>query len=295
MIENVEFQWIISFQHVYEQLSFKKAAEKLDIPSSNVSRHVALLEQQLNLRLLERTTRKILPTAAGKQLYQRLSPLTVAMNDALTEVRVYGDSLEGHLKMVMPDLPFLGEVVANFCAEHPNIKLSCDTQLNPSQGMLDGLDLVLRFHRGPLEDSGWVAKEVMRWPSCIVVSPTLLKSVELPRSLDTLRKLPCITSLSVLEGKPWRFKQGQTLQVHSTYRVNSGHMAKVAAIKGLGFAILPLHACQQELSEGTLLQVPLTEQPEDLVLHAMYSGRKYPLAKVKAFLQYLEKSILELE
>jgi len=52
MIEKVELQWLLSFQAVYEQLSFKLAAEQLQLPTSNVSRHVALLEQQLNLRLL---------------------------------------------------------------------------------------------------------------------------------------------------------------------------------------------------------------------------------------------------
>ena len=57
MIEKIELQWLLSFQAVYEQLSFKWAAEQLQLPTSNVSRHVALLEQQLNLRLLERTTR----------------------------------------------------------------------------------------------------------------------------------------------------------------------------------------------------------------------------------------------
>jgi len=294
MVENIEFQWLISYQHVYEQLSFKKAAEKLQLPSSNVSRHVALLEQQMNLRLLERTTRKITPTVAGKQLYERITPLTVAMNDVVEEISVQGDSLDGHLKVIMPDIPIFAEIIADFCLAHPQIRLSCDTQLNPTQGMLEGFDLVLRFSRGPLEDSGWVAKEIMRWPSCIVVSPKCLDRHAMPSTLEELSKSPCITSLSVLQGMPWRFKHGQTLQVHANYRVNSGHVAKAAALKGLGFAILPLHACQAEINDGALVQVKLPEQPEDLVLHALYSGRKYPLAKVKALLKYFDCYLAQL-
>ncbi|WP_027857780.1 LysR family transcriptional regulator [Marinobacterium jannaschii] len=295
MIEKIELQWLLSFQAVYEQLSFKQAAEQLQLPTSNVSRHVALLEQQLNLRLLDRTTRKMIPSTAGTQLYQSVVPLTQAMNDALEEVSLYGDSLSGHLKIIMPDLPFLAEIIADFCLRHPQIQLSCDTQLNPAEGLLEGFDLVLRFGRGPLEDSGWVAREILRWPSCVVAAPQLLKHHPLPRTLDALRKAPCITSLSVLQGMPWRFKQNQTIQVHSSYKVNSGNMAKAAALKGLGFAILPLHACQADIDSGALIQVNLNYEPEDLVLYAFYSGRKYPLEKVKVFLEHLRSGIIDFQ
>lgn len=292
MIEKIELQWLFSFQAVYNQLSFKQGAEQLQLPTSNVSRHVALLEQQLNLRLLERTTRKMIPTAAGKQLYHSITPLTQAMDDALEEVSLVGDSLCGHLKIVLPDIPFLADIIANFCLQHPRIQLSCDTQLNPTQGLLDGFDLVLSFGRGSLGDSGWVAKEILRWPSCVVAAPQLLENHSLPRSLHELKKSPCITSLSVLQGMPWRFKQEQTIQVLSSYKVNSGNIAKAAALKGLGFAILATHACQKNIDNGSLIKIDLDYEPEDLVLYAFYSGRKYPLEKVKVFLEHLRLELI---
>lgn len=100
-------------------------------------------------------------------------------------------------------------------------------------------------------------------------------------------------SLSVLQGMPWRFKNPGAVNVLSCYKVNSGQMAKAAALKGLGFAILPWEACRAELEEGALIKIELSEdEPDDLVLHALYSERKYPLAKVKAFLTYL-RTIIE--
>jgi len=293
MIEKIELQWLISFQAVYEKLSFKLAAEQLQLPTSNVSRHVALLEQQLNLRLLERTTRKMIPTASGTQLYQSITPLTQAVNDTLEEVSLYGNSLSGHLKVVLPDLPFMADIIADFCCQYPRIQLSCDTQLTPKEGLLDGFDLVLSFGRGLLEDSGWVAKEILRWPSSVVASPQLIKNHPLPRSLNELSKVPCITTLSVLQGMPWRFKNEQTVQVQSNYKVNSGNIAKAGAIKGLGFSILPTHACQTEIDNGSLVKINLNHEPEDLVLYAFYSGRKYPLEKVKVFLEHLRLGLLK--
>lgn len=287
MINRVELQWLLSYRMVYSKLSFKLAAEQLQLPTSNVSRHVALLEQQLKVRLLERTTRKMHPTTAGKQLYQSIMPLIQAMDDVLEDVSLQGDSLSGSLKIIMPDLPFLGDAVIDFCVKYPQIQLSCDTQLNPSEGLLEGFDLVLRFGRGLLEDSGWVAKEILRWPSCVVASPSLLQRYSEPSSLDELRNSPCITSLSVLQGMPWRFKQNHVIQVQSSYKVNSGNLAKVAALKGLGFAILPVHSCQENIEDGSLIKIELDCEPEDLVLYAFYSGRKYPLEKVNVFLDYL--------
>lgn len=294
MLDKIEISWLLSFKAVYEQLSFKQAAQQLALPSSNISRHVALLEQQLNVRLLERTTRKMRATTAGSQLYQSIIPLMQAMDDSLVELSEQGNSVSGHLKIIMPDLPFLGDIITNFCLEHPNIQLSCDTQLNPQQGILDGFDLVMHFGRGPLEDSGWVAKEILRWPSCVVATSTLIQKHPLSGKLEALRQAPCITSLSVLQGMPWRFKNNQTLQVHSSYKVNSGQLAKAAVIKGLGYAILPLHACQSEIDNGTLMRVELDEIPEDLVLYGLYSGRKYPLEKVTAFLKHLEIGLIEM-
>lgn len=291
MLSSIELQWLLSFQKIYEQLSIKRASAQLQLPASNVSRHLAQLEQALNVRLLERTTRKMVATAAGKQLYNRLTPLLVAMADALDEVQQNADQVVGHLKMITPDLPFLADIMASFCLQYPQITLSCDTQLNPTEGLLDGFDLVIKFGRGALEDSDWVARELIRWPSVIVAAPSLLARYPRPNSVTALCKAPCITSLSVLQGIPWRFKREGAVHVRSGYKVNSGQMAKAAAVKGLGFAILPLHSCITEIEQNELVVIDLPDQPEDLVLYALYSGQKYTLVKVTAFLDYLQSSL----
>ncbi|MCF2859221.1 LysR family transcriptional regulator [Pseudoalteromonas sp. SMS1] len=284
----------MSFKAVYESLSFKLAAEKLHIPSSNVSRHVAQLEAHLNVRLLQRTTRKMHPTVAGTMLYESLMPNLMAIEGALIEASFGSEVVKGHLSVVMPDLPFLAEVVADFATCYPQIQLSCDTQLNPKEGIVDGVDVVISFHRGKLQDSGWVAKELLRWPSGVVVSPILLAREKPPITLDELTKKTCITTHSVMQGRPWRFKNNVLLTVHSRFKVNSGHMAKAAAIKGIGFALLPLHACESELESGKLVKIELDHEPEDLVLNAVYAGRKHLPAKIRCFIEFIQAEIARL-
>ncbi|BBN83105.1 LysR family transcriptional regulator [Pseudoalteromonas sp. A25] len=296
MIEKVELPWLLSFLSVYNKLSFKQAACDLQLPTSNVSRHVALLEEQLAVRLFERTTRKMVATEAGIRLYDAVAPLLQTLNDSLNLVSKQGQTLSGPLKLIMPDLPFLAQCIADFCAEHPLLELRCDTQLVPSQGLLDGFDLVLSFARGALPDSNWVAKELARWPSVIVASPALLANHPAPDNLAALSQSPCITTFTALQGMPWKFKQKRTVHVHSSFKVNSGHMAKAAALRGLGFAILPLHTCHTQLKNGQLQRINLELEPEDLVLYAYYSGRHYPQFKIQALITHLckqfEKNVL---
>ncbi|WP_105213914.1 LysR family transcriptional regulator [Pseudoalteromonas sp. T1lg22] len=295
MIENIEIQWLLSFQAVYEKMSFKQAAQQLQLPSSNVSRHVALLEQQLNMRLLQRSTRKMTATVAGSQLYASLTPLLAAMDHAIDEVALHGDSLRGVLKIISPDLPFLADIFTDFCVQHPHLQLQCDTQLNPQQGMIEGFDVVLRFGRGRLSDCAWVAKEMIRWPSCVVAAPVLLQRICAPSTVAKLSRLPCISSFSVLEGMPWRFKGGHIAQVDASYKVNSGHIAMAAALRGLGLAILPKHACADALAAGTLVALELDQDPEDLVLYAYYAGGQFALQKVKVFLRHLETQLANVQ
>lgn len=295
MIDQIDPQWLNSFHCVYECLSFKQAAEFLDIPTSNVSRHIALLEEKLDARLLERTTRRISVTEAGEQLYVSTKPLIDSLSDALREVNKHASTPIGHLRIVMPDIPILGQAVVSFRAAHPSISISCDTSLSPRENLLDGFDVVLYFHRGKLEDSNWVVKELARLPSVVVAAPSLLEKHTSPYRLADLHSFPCISTLTAVNGTPWIFttKEGRltTVNVKSNFRVNSGFIAKSAALSGVGFAILPLNSCKAEIESGALIPIELEQQPEDLVLYAFYAGRKHLAKKISAFLAHLERAL----
>lgn len=295
MIEQIEQQWLKSFHCVYESNSFKKAAEQLNLPTSNVSRHVALLEEKLNTRLLERTTRRMTPTEAGEQLYATTRVLLAALNDALEAVNQHAQTVAGSLRILMPDIPVLAKAVVDFCVEHPAISLSCETSLSPKEGLLDGFDLILSYQRGKLTDSGWVAKEIVRLRSIVVAAPVLIRQHGRPDKLADLSHLPCITSLTALNGTPWVFRHsnGQLLTQHvkSSFKVNSGNMAKFGALAGLGFAILPEESCTNEINAGTLQHIVLDAEPEPLALYAFYAGRKHLAKKITIFIEHLQKHL----
>ncbi|AUI87429.1 LysR family transcriptional regulator [Vibrio azureus] len=291
VLEKVDQQWLKTFLCVYENKSFKQAAEFLCLPTSNVSRHIALLEAQLDIRLFDRTTRKISPTEAGEHLYLHTQPILEKLNNVLEEVSQPSVEVVGQLNILMPDSPELAQAVVSFFTQYPAISVCCDTTLNPKEDFLDGFDVVLSFQRGKLKDNNWIAKEIKRWPSAVLASPQLLTTHNKPFRLTDLRNVPCITSFTALNGTPWVFKsttgEPLTQRVKSTFKVNSGQLAKAGALAGVGFAILPVDLCRQEIESGTLQVIPLELEPEDLVLYAFYPSRKYLAKKVPAFIQHL--------
>lgn len=293
MLEKIDHQWLKSFHCVYENNSFKKASEFLDLPTSNISRHIALLEKKLNTRLFDRTTRRIAPTEAGEQLYSRTQPLLDKLEDALTEVTRYSSAVTGQLKVLMPDSPELAKAVLSFCVQYPSLSLCCDTTLSPKEDLLDGFDVILSFQRGKLADSHWIAREIKRWPSAVMASPKLLQAYTRPYKITDLNHVPCISSLTALNGSPWVFKDLHgdyvTQQVPSSFRVNSGNLAKLGALAGMGFTILPIAACSKELNDGSLERIDLEFKPEDLVLYAFYSSRKQPTKKISLFVEHLQR------
>lgn len=292
MLDKIDQQWLKSFHCVYENKSFKRAAEFLSLPTSNVSRHIALLEERLDIRLFDRTTRRIAPTDAGEHLYLRTQPLLDKLNDALEEVTLHSHEVMGQLRVLMPDAPTLAQAVVSFCTQHPSISLCCDMSLSPKEDLFDRFDIILSFHRGRLEDTNWVAKKVKCWPSAVVASPKLLQTTRRPFQIADLKHVPCISSFTALNGTPWVFKNAKgeltTQKVKSSFKVNSGHLAKLGALAGLGFAILPTESCRNEIEVGSLEIIKMEYAPEDLVLYVFYASRKHLAKKVSMFIEHLQ-------
>ncbi|MCE3218103.1 LysR family transcriptional regulator [Vibrio diabolicus] len=295
MFDDVDQIWLKSFHCVYENNSFKRAAECLNIPTSNVSRHIALLEEKLNIRLFNRTTRRMTPTEAGEELYSSTRPLLEQLNNALETVTRHSYTVTGELRILMPDTPILAKAVVTFCTQYPSISLSCDTTLNPKDDVIDSFDVILSFHRGTLSDSNWVAREIKRWPSAILAAPQLLNKCGRPYKITDLNHVPCITTLTAVNGAPWVFKNPDgghiTQTVQSSFKVNSGHLAKSGALSGLGYAILPIESCKDEIESGKLEVIPLEYEPEDLVLYAFYSSRKHLAKKISMFVEHLKQLV----
>lgn len=294
MRDALDLNTVRVYAAVVDEQSFAGASRLLAMPSSNVSRHVAALERRLGTRLLERSTRHLRMTEAGRLLYERAKPLLDALLATQEELGAVQRELRGPLKICMPgEAPrLLAPILAEFCSLHPGIELECDTRMTGLEALREDVDLCIVFHRGHQEDSAFITRELATLPSIVVAAPALLARTGMPRQVRELKSLPCITTLSALKGQPWQFQDAAggivKVPVKSRYRVNSGELAVAGARQGIGFAIVAAHPCREDLATGRLLEVPLDLRPAPLQLLGAYSHRHSVTARVRALLELIQ-------
>ncbi|HCM64459.1 MAG TPA: LysR family transcriptional regulator [Morganella sp. (in: Bacteria)] len=285
------------FLAVAEQGSFTAASVRLGMPSSNVSRAIKQLETQTGCRLIERTTRRMRLTAQGQQLFQRVRQTDDMLRETLSQIRD-DDALTGCFRLTVPGEgggEILAGIIARFAAAHPGLQIRCDTRLTPADIISDDIDLLLTYQRGEIADSSYHSRLIQSWPSVVVAAPSLLARTGMPESPSDLTKLPCISSLSALNGQPWIFRKADggllSLRINSHYQVNSGVLAGAAAIEGVGFAILSRHLCEPAIREGKLQVIRFREEPAPVELRAVYASRRELSPVVDRFLHFLDISL----
>lgn len=181
--------------------------------------------------------------------------------------------------------------------QHPQIEISCVTNLAGMASLLDDVDLAVMISRGMLDDSDYVAQPLATFPCIVVAAPALLAQWPPTLKIEQFTQLPCISTVDALKGRPWQFVHPDgtfvTVPVNARYRVNSGEMALKAALAGVGFAMLSELGCRPFLADGRLVEIPLALPPAPLQLYAVYPGRRYLPAKTRALLTFLIQQVGE--
>ena len=298
----LDLNQVRTFVTVVQQRGFSAAARAMKLPTSNISRHVAGLEAHLQTRLLERSTRTVRVTEAGQRLYERAEAAFAGLLEVESELLDQQGPLRGSLKLSLPSdfgPRVLGAVVARFCAAHPLIELECATRVDTPRVLAEGLDLAIVFQRGLPRERAVFARKLASLGSCVVAAPALLRRTGALATIAALAGAPCISTSTALEGQPWIFTgaggKPVRVPVSSRHRVDSGELAKLAALAGIGYAILTRSGCRHELEEGTLVEVPLDLPAAPLDVVALYPSRLRQSRKVKLLLARLEERLRALE
>ncbi|WP_421276291.1 LysR family transcriptional regulator [Aeromonas veronii] len=299
MRTSMELNALKIFIAVVENSSFVGASKTLQIPTSNVSRSISQLEEALNLQLIERSTRHMKLTQSGQLLYTRVKPLLESLEQTEAELTSQQIQLKGPLRICIPNEAgpkLLGTAIADFACQHPEITISCITNLSGLESLREDLDMAIIIHRGKMDDCDYIASHLTTIPCTVVGSPSLIQKWGLPNHTSQLKTLPCITTVSALKGMPWQFtrtgSEFSTIQVNEHYRVNSGELALKAAIAGVGFAILAKVSCQEFINDGSLVEIELELPAAPLQLFAVYANRQYLPAKTRVFLEFIRQNIM---
>lgn len=282
------------FCKVVETQSFTQAAAHENISVAMASKLVAQLEEQLKTRLLQRTTRKISPTEAGLIYYQACQPILVELREADANISNLSSSLQGKLLVSVPmdfGLRFIAPNLAHFVKEHPDLHIEMDFSDRRVDLTAEGYDLALRI--GELQDSSLIAKKIATTTLHFVASPEYLKKYGTPTTPEQLQQHNCLLYKAIGNQIYWGFNlpngKKQSIKMQSKVISNNGSTLVEMAKAGLGIIYSPCFLIDRELETGELVEILTDYQTPTADLHVLYPHRRYLTAKVKAFIQFLEK------
>jgi DNA-binding transcriptional LysR family regulator len=281
---------IAIFARVVREQSFTKAARVLGLPKSTVSERVSRLEERLGVRLLERTTRHVRPTAAGAAYYERAARVVAEIEEANAAITDIHRSPKGLLRVGSPLLfghAFLGDFVADFLVEHPEIEVELIVADRHFDVVEEGLDLAVHV-LGPIEAS-LVARKIGTAERMCVASPIYLAQREAPKTPKDLLLHSCLVSSNDRRAN-WVFSKdgrSESIAIQGRYSVNSLQLALSAALRGVGISVLPAFFCAEALRAGHLSPVLEEWSLGRSEIHVVYPGSRHLSARVRLFVDAL--------
>jgi DNA-binding transcriptional LysR family regulator len=273
--------------------SLSAAGRQLGIGPMQVSRRLAVLEDELGVRLLHRTTRAISLTAEGEAFLPFANTMADAEESARCELRPSPAGVSGVLRLTAPSVfgqTIVLPVLAALLERHPELRVDLDLSDRVVDIVGQGLDLALRV--ATLEDSELVARRIAANPRVICASPRYLARHGVPSRLADLDAHQCI----VLHAVPrWPLVvDGELQRRRMNARITTSNVdaARTAAMQGLGLAMLAYWDVHRQLGDGELLGVTLEDASmEDLSVWAVMPTRRYLPTRVKVFLDALEQAL----
>lgn len=282
-----------AFVAVVEAGGFSRAAGRLGLAKSIVSRRVSRLEASLGgARLLARTTRGVSPTEAGAAFHARCVRVLAELDEAREEVAGREGDLSGGLRIAAPlsfGIAHLAPALARFAAEHPRVSL--DVAYNDRMVDLVGERFDAAVRIGTLEDSSLVARRLAPVRLVVVASPDYLERRGAPDRPEQLAAHEClIYSAAANGGETWRFRAGRgltTLRPHGRFRADNGEALLAAALAGLGVAVLPTFLAGGALGSGALVPLLAAFPMPEPGLHVVRPPGGPAPARLRALIDFL--------
>lgn len=278
---------------------FTKAANRLEIPKTSVSRAVARLEAQLGQRLFERSTRSLRLTGVGQQLCEQTATLTERLEDQLAAAVAKPDQPQGTLRIACPyELGVLrvGDVLNDLLLQYPGFEAAIELTSSVIDPRKDDFDIVFRVVSGALPDSSQVARRIYSIARGIYAAPALIQKYGMPQTPADLAGWPAIISP---EEPVWQLQSPQgeieELRLSGQLKATNVGMRLLAVQRGLGVGLLSTAYCRREIDAGQIVQLLPDYRLTPTRVYALLPGQRLMPAKVRIFLDALARALEPLD
>ncbi|MGY2234637.1 LysR substrate-binding domain-containing protein [Pseudomonas gingeri] len=281
------------FAKVVEAGGFAAAGRLLGIPKSRLSRRIAELEDRLGARLLQRTTRQLKLTAVGERYLRHCQAMLLEAEMADEAVASMSSEPRGRLRVSCPvglAQEFMPWVISSFLAAHPLVQLEVLMVNRRVDLVTEGIDVALRVREHGDEDPLLVTRRLRQAQTFMLATPAFLQEHPV-NSLEDLKDAPILGALEAdrLVHLSLLDEDGHKREVSLEARlgVDDFVVRKACALAGLGFTVLPMLYCEEELANGTFVRIlPQWSLPGGW-LQAVYPHRRGVLPAVRAWIDHL--------
>ncbi|MFJ7885793.1 LysR substrate-binding domain-containing protein [Pseudomonas sp. NPDC096917] len=301
MFSSERLKGIDVFVCVTDSGSFKAAAERMNLTASAVSKGIARLESRLQVRLFNRTTRRLSLTDAGAAFYQTCTGVLADLEEAELSLQAENTEPRGRIRIDLPAafgrlqaLP----VVLTFVKQHPQLQPHIsfsDRFIDPVE---EGVDIVVRVGGPDVWPAAWGHRYVGSERHVFCASPAYLKQHGEPLTDRDLQHHACV-AYGRADGtvSPWRFAGSRPGEIElrvmcAQFIVGDGEGHVMAVKAGCGIAQLPTWLIKQQLAEGTLVEVLPHLASEGLAINLVWPKSREALPKVRALLDALAAGLM---
>ncbi|OAT36879.1 LysR family transcriptional regulator [Enterobacter soli] len=283
-----------AFTRVVETGSFTQAADSLNMPIATLSKLVKSLETHLEVRLLHRTTRRVVSTPEGEEYYEKALRVLIDIEDIDTSFRVTRSTPKGHLRIdvggstardvLIPLLP-------DFMQRYPDIRIDLGVADRPVDLISGNVDCVIRG--GPLNDSSLIARHIGDAEMVTCTTPDYLKKYGIPAYPEELRNgHRLISYLSPATGRPFPFRfreNGETREISAPHYlgVNESNAHLAASVAGLGIIQTFAYSVKTHLKDGLMVEILQAWRPAAYPFHVVYPQNRHLTHRLRVFISWL--------
>jgi DNA-binding transcriptional LysR family regulator len=283
---------VTAFVRVVQDGGFTSAAKSLGVPKSSISRSVAQLEQDLGIRLLQRTTRKVHLTDAGSAFYERVSRALGDIDEATLAATDMQAQLRGTVRITAPvdfGVWVLAPAITRFVRKNPAIQVDVALTSRIVDLVAEGFDLAVRA--GTMRDSSLVARRIGVLGSALYAAPKYLARRGTPSSVEDLTSHDCVLFRAVGQRSTWALTdlKGEQRSVEVTGRIGGDDLTFVrkAVFSGAGIGLVPEFLVAREEIRGKLVRVLPGWTFDGAQLHVVYPSARFVPQRVVALREYL--------
>jgi len=284
-----KLQAITVFTRVAEEGGFTAAAPLLGLSVSAVTKIIKRLEEELKVRLFNRTTRSLALTESGEIYYQRCRQIIAELDDAEAMMQLLNSKAEGRVRISLPysiGRDMLIPALPEFYRRYPLIGLEMTFRGGDVDLVRDGIDLAIRI--GHLSDSGLIRREILNTPMVTVASPAYLREAGTPQSPGDLQDHNCIVGRRV--GPEWRYtRNGQhtVVLVGGNLYLDNSDAIREAAVAGVGIAHSSARLFRQDLEDRKLVSILTDYEHGEVPVALLYPAKRHLPAKVITVIEFL--------